>query len=52
MINKQRLAGTWGIASFVHTAGLDGTVHYLLCSWEDSLKIGLTIRTNIKKQNH
>lgn len=42
-INKQRLAGTPGMA------GLDGIVHYLPCSWEDSLKIGLTIRTNKKK---
>lgn len=42
-INKQRLAGTPGMA------GLDGIVHYLPCSWEDSLKIGLTIRTNEKK---
>lgn len=43
-INKQRLAGTPGMA------GLDGTLHYLPCSWEDSLKIGLTIRTNKKPE--
>lgn len=31
-------------------AGLDGTVHYLPHSQEDSLKIGLTIRTNEKPE--
>lgn len=43
-INKKRLAGTPGMA------GLDGTVHYLPHSQEDSLKIGLTIRTNEKPE--